>query len=160
MKIDYVSMAIFHKEDPIKKKGTAPKNSSYSLGNKRKDDNFKIEFKSQTEKKFLIFHEKDEHYEIVESDMNGKVSTEISIHRKLTLITIQEKGNATQYHLEIKHNNHQSIICFQKTNSIKIFLHSNGFPDSFDIDKHKNHFFMHSIFEIMDENEIPKIPNT
>lgn len=158
MRIEYVSMAIFHKEDPIKIKESNKKNSSCLLGNKRKDDNFEIEFTSN--KNFLVFHEKDEHYERVECDMNGKASTEISIHRKLTLITIQEKGNATQYHLEIKHNNHKSMLCFSKTKKIKIFLHSNGHPDSFDIDTHKNHYFMHSIFQLMNEAELPKIPNT
>lgn len=160
MRIDYVNISIFHRRDNIKIEEIENSGISYDLGKKEKDDNFRIEFKSINNEKFLILHEsKNDHHEQIE-EKEEKVSTKISLHRKLVLVTIRSGGIADKYQLEIKHEDHRSLLFVSKVKEIKIFLHTNGLPDSNEIDTHKNHFFMRLIFQIMDENEIPKITNT
>lgn len=153
MKIENVNVAIFHRKDATEIQAEVHSENSYNLGKKEIDDNFRIEFKSETDQNFLIFHNKDEHYEYID-EKNYVVSAEISLHKKLILVIIKDGGIATQYNLEIKHENHQSLFYFSKKKDIKIFLHSNGLPDSHEIDRHRNHFFLNKIFSKMDESQV------
>ncbi|MEY2671799.1 MAG: hypothetical protein RL687_216 [Candidatus Parcubacteria bacterium] len=158
MEIENIEVAIFHRRDSTKIEAAIHSENSYNLGKKEIDDNFRIEFNSLSGQKFLIFHEnKHGHYENLEEETDGKILTKISFHRKLILVTIKSGGIANQYDLEIKHENHESLFCFSHIKQIKIFLHSNGIPDSKEIDRNRNHFFLQAIFFLMDEAELTKI---
>lgn len=161
MNIEYVAIDIFHRKDTIKIETGTHCENYYNLGTKEADDNFKIEFKSISDQKFLVLHEdKDGHYEHIEENSEGKVLTKISMHRKLILVIKMHEDIAIKYQLEIKHENHQSLFCFSIIKQMKFFLHSNGLPDSKEIDRHKNHFLISMIFSIMDESKLTKIAST
>ncbi|MFA7192050.1 MAG: hypothetical protein WC089_02005 [Candidatus Paceibacterota bacterium] len=158
MKIDNIKVAIFHRKDTTEIQAEMHSENSYNLGKKEIDDNFRIEFESMSNQKFLIFHEnKNGHYENLEEEIDSKILTKISIHRKLILVIIKSGGMANQYELEIKHENHESLFWFSHPKPIKIFMHSNGIPDSKEIDRNRNHFFLQAIFSMMDETELTKI---
>lgn len=155
MKIEDIDVAIFHRKDPTKIEALTHNEHSFNLGKKELDDHFKIEFQSTSDQKFLVFYEnKDGHHEHIEEKAEEKVRTGISMHRKLILVTIRPGGIAMQYTLEIKHENHHSLFCFLETKLIKIFLHSNGIPDSREIDRKKHQVFLNAIFSKMDESQL------
>lgn len=157
MEIEDIKVAIFHRKGATKIKTEIHGENSYGLGEKEVDDNFRIEFSSTSEQNFLVFHNhRDEHYEYIEGK-DGIVSTEISLHKKLILVTIKNGSIVNQYNLEIKHENHKSLFYFLNKKEIKFFLHSNGMPDSYEIDRKKHQVFLNIIFSRMDESELKKI---
>ena len=124
MKIDNIDVAIFHRKDTTEIQAEMRSENSYNLGKKEIDDNFRIEFNSDSNQNFLVFHNKDGHYEHIET-----VSTEISIHRKINLVIIKDRGIAIEYKLGIRHEDHQSFLFFEIIREMKLFIHSNGLPD-------------------------------
>lgn len=152
MKIDNIKVAIFHRKDTTEIQADIHSENSYNLGKKEIDDNFRIEFDSDRNQNFLIFHNKDGHYEHIEA-----VSTEISIHRKINLVIIKDSGIALEYKLGIRHENHHSFLFFEIIREMKFFMHSNGLPDSHQIDRKKHQVFLNIIFSRMDDSQLIKI---
>lgn len=146
MKIENINIAIFHKGEAIH--GSFEGEHIYNLG-KKTDDNFDIEFES--DKPFLVFQkDKENRYTRLFEKEEFKIKTKLSAHQKLALFTIKE-NIVSEYSVHIIHDHHQSLLYIEFIKEIKIYTHSNGLPDSHELERKTDQVLINALFSKIEE---------